>query len=31
MDSDGVLLQRYAQRRDANAFAELVRRYAGHV
>jgi DNA-directed RNA polymerase specialized sigma24 family protein len=31
MDSDGVLLQRYAAKRDADAFADLVRRYAGHV
>jgi RNA polymerase sigma factor (sigma-70 family) len=31
MDSDGALLQRYAEKRDANAFAELVRRHAGHV
>ena len=31
MEDDAVLLQRYAQNRDASAFAELVRRYAGYV
>ena len=29
--SDGSLLQRYAEAQDADAFAELVRRYAGPV
>ena len=31
MDSDAVLLERYAARRDADAFTEIVRRYAGMV
>ena len=31
MAGDGTLLQRYASDHDADAFAELVRRYAGMV
>lgn len=31
MEADGTLLKRYATTRDADAFAELVRRYAGMV
>lgn len=31
MESDAALLQRYAHRQDANAFAEMVRRYSGYV
>ena len=31
MTSDAALLKRYATDRDADAFAELVRRYAGMV
>jgi RNA polymerase sigma factor (sigma-70 family) len=31
MESDAALLQLYAERRDADAFAELVRRHAGYV
>src|SRR6266487_2008523 len=31
MDSDSVLLQRYSQTKDAQAFAQLVQRYAAMV
>ena len=31
MPNDGALLQQYARTRDADAFAELVRRHAGPV